>query len=314
MSVVVIGSVFVDIKGYPLDTFEPTGRNAGRMEEMHGGVARNMVEDIANAQLRPIFLGLVDESGAGMSVVKHLREQKVNVDYMRAAPDGMGTWLAIFDPEGDVFASVSKRPNLTPIADILDEQGDEIFQKADSILLEMDLEDKVLYKALELAEKYSVPVYAAVSNMTVALQRRDLLRRLDCFVCNQQEAGILFVEDFSSKKPRELREILAARVEAAEIKAMVITMGGQGAVYAARGGESGVVPPKKVAVMDTTGAGDAFMAGVTIGLTYGKSLREACGIGTTLAAAVISSLSNVCPLFRPRELGLDIPGDLPDVL
>ena len=60
MSVIVIGSVFVDIKGYPLDTFDPKGRNAGRMEEMHGGVARNMVEDIANAQLRPIFLGLVD--------------------------------------------------------------------------------------------------------------------------------------------------------------------------------------------------------------------------------------------------------------
>ena len=40
-------------------------------------------------------------------------------------------------------------------------------------------------------------------------------------------------------------------------------------------------------VKDTTGAGDAFFAGVTIGLTYGKTMAEACEIGTRLAASVI---------------------------
>ena len=31
MGIVVIGAVFVDIKGYPISYFNPTGRNAGRM-------------------------------------------------------------------------------------------------------------------------------------------------------------------------------------------------------------------------------------------------------------------------------------------
>ena len=34
--------------------------------------------------------------------------------------------------------------------------------------------------------------------------------------------------------------------------------------------------PRKVDVIDTTGAGDAFFAGTTIGLTYGKTLAESC--------------------------------------
>ena len=57
---------------------------------------------------------------------------------------------------------------------------------------------------------------------------------------------------------------------------------------------------------DTTGAGDAFCAGVAIGLTYGKSMRDAVEIGTRLAASVIKVSENVCPRFRPRELGLEL--------
>ena len=36
MGIVVIGAVFVDIKGYPLSTYIPGGRNAGREEQEHG--------------------------------------------------------------------------------------------------------------------------------------------------------------------------------------------------------------------------------------------------------------------------------------
>ena len=53
MGIVVIGAVFVDIKGYPLSTYIPGGRNAGRVEQVHGGVSRNVAEDIANVELRP---------------------------------------------------------------------------------------------------------------------------------------------------------------------------------------------------------------------------------------------------------------------
>ena len=35
MSIVVMGAVFVDIKGYPLSSYIPGGRNAGRVVQMH---------------------------------------------------------------------------------------------------------------------------------------------------------------------------------------------------------------------------------------------------------------------------------------
>ena len=59
-------------------------------------------------------------------------------------------------------------------------------------------------------------------------------------------------------------------------------------------------------IVDTTGAGDAFFSGTVIGLTYGKSIAEACEIGTRLAASVICTSENVCPRFLPEEFGLDV--------
>ncbi len=307
MGIVVLGAVFVDIKGYPLSTYIPGGRNAGRVVQVHGGVSRNIVEDIANVELRPTFVSLVDETSAGADVIKKLQSHKVDTRYMRRTEDGMGTWLAIFDNSGDVTATISKRPDLRPIAAILDEQGDEIFREADSISLEIDMDKEVVKRTFALAEKYGKPIYAVVSNMSIAVERRDFMRSVHCFICNQQEAGILFSENYDDVTPEEMLETLQMKIRGAQISRMVVTMGAQGAVFATLDGESGWCPAKKVDVKDTTGAGDAFFAGVVIGQTYGKSMMESCEIGTRLAASVITTGENVCPRFLPSEFGLDAP-------
>ena len=307
MGIVVLGAVFVDIKGYPSDLYISGGRNSGRVEVVHGGVSRNLAEDIANVELRPTLVSLVDDTGTGADVVRKLRAHKVNTDYIRTVPDGMGTWLAVFDNGGDVAASISKRPDLSPILDILEEQGDEIFRDADSIALEIDMDKEIVKRVFAFAEKYHKPVFAVVSNMSIAVERRDFLRSCACFVCNQQEAGILFSEEYEGKTPAELETVLAHHVQAAALPGIVVTMGEQGAVYATLDGERGWCPAKRVDVKDTTSAGDAFFAGVTMGLTYGKTLAESCTIGARLAASVICTSENVCPRFLPSEFGLKAP-------
>ena len=304
MGIVVIGTVFVDVKGFPNDVYLPTGRNAGRIEYVHGGVARNVVEDIANLELRPTFVGTVDTTSMGKDVVEKLARHKVNVDYIKTVPDGMGTWLAIFDHNGDLAGSISKRADTYLVMPILEQHGDEIFRDCDSIIFEVDMHKDVVKKIFELAAKYNKKVYALVSNMSIALERRDFLQRLDCFICNELEAGMLFCDDYTDTTPEELSKILPDKIKAANIPAMIVTMGAKGAVYANMNGECGMIPARKVVVKDTTGAGDAFCAGAMSGLTYGKTMAEAVEIGTVLSSSVITTLDNVCPRFRPEEFGL----------
>ena len=114
------------------------------------------------------------------------------------------------------------------------------------------------------------------------------------------------MDDYSDVTPDEMCDILQDKVLQAQFPAMVVTMGGQGSVYADREGNHGYCPARNVQVKDTTGAGDAFCAGVSIGMTYGKTLGESVQIGTMLAASVITSSENVCPRFQPADLGLDV--------
>ena len=304
MGIVVIGDVFIDIKGYSTSPYIPYGRNAGTIVQIHGGVGRNVAEDIANVELEPTFISAVDNDSMGEDVIRKLNRHKVNTQYMKKVENGMGTWLAVFDHEGDVVASISKRPDHRWIEQILDEHGDEIFKDADSVAIEIDLDKEIVKKTFAYAEKYNKKVYALVSNMSIAIERRDFIRRTECFVCNQQEAGILFSEDYENLTAEELSGVLVERIRSAKIPKMVVTMGEQGAVYAEQNGEKGVYPALKVDVIDTTGAGDSFFAGVCIGLTYGKTLREACGIGTRLSSTVICTSENICPRFLPEEFGL----------
>ena len=310
MPMVVVGNVFVDIKGFPDNKYIPAGRNSGWVEFVHGGVGRNVAEDIANVELRPRFVSMVDETAEGQAVVRKLQNHKVDTRFVAAVPDGMGLWLAIHDATGDIVSSISKRPNMDAMVEMLDQHGDEIFADADSIVVEIDMDKEIIKRVFHYAGKYQKKVYAVVANMSIAAQRRDFLQSIDCFVCNAQEAGILFADDYmQSMEPEELVEALARAVVSARIPAMVVTMGSRGAVYATMDGQKGHCAARPVNVRDTSGAGDAFCSGVAIGLTYGKSLAEASDIGARLASSVITVTENVCPRFLPKELGLDIEAE-----
>ena len=304
--IVVLGSVFVDIKGFPHDKYIPAGRNAGDVVIVHGGVARNIAEDIANFELRPTFVSTVDFSSQGTEVIRKLSRHKVNTEYMIQTENGMGIWLAIFDETGDVVGSISKRPDMKAFEDLVIRRGEEIFSECDSICLEIDLDKEIVKSVFRFAHSYSKKVYAAVSNMSIASERRDFLKQVDCFVCNRQEAEILFVESFENYSPEQLADVLADKIINAGISSMVVTLGSEGCVFADIEGKRGYCPARNVPVRDTTGAGDAFFAGVAAGLTYGCSLEKAVEIGTRVAASIVTVSENVCPRFRPEELGIDV--------
>ena len=303
MGITVLGAVFIDIKGFPLTQYIPGGRNVGNVVQVHGGVSRNIAEDIGNINLNPNFLSVVDDSGTSTDVLERLREHGVNTEYILRRKDGLGIWLAVFDNNGDVTASISKRPVLLPLKDLLLEKGDEIMAKTDSIALEIDLEEEVLEVLFDLAEKYRKPVFAAVSNMSIAMERRNYLRRVACLVCNQQEAGQLFSCELTGLHKDVLLTVLTRNCRRAGIPRMIVTLGEQGCIYIDEE-ESGYYSAYNMDVIDTTGAGDAFFAGVTIGLTYGKTIQESAVIGTRLASSVIATKESTCPAFRPEEFGI----------
>ena len=69
-----------------------------------------------------------------------------------------------------MVAAISKRPDTNPLTDLLAEKGDEIFKDCDGIAIELDLEKDTVKQVLYFAQKYHKKVYAAVSNMSIAME------------------------------------------------------------------------------------------------------------------------------------------------
>ena len=220
------------------------------------------------------FTGFLD-SGKTKFIQETLEDERFNA--------GERTLLLVFE-DGDEEYDFSTYPHQNVFLEMLDQQT-------------------VTPDQLQaLSKKHNVKTFALVANMSIAAERRDLLQQFDCVICNQQEAGILFLDDYEGRTPEEMRDILADRIVAANIPSMVVTMGAEGSVFANLQGKRGVCPAKRVQVKDTTGAGDSFCAGVAIGMTYGKTIAESVEIGTTLAASVITSSENVCPGLDRKNL------------
>lgn len=138
------------------------------------------------------------------------------------------------------------------------------------IVLQLEIALETVYAAIDCGQRLGLPVLLnpapAVADLSAAH-----LARLDYFVPNETELALvsgLPVADRDSA-------FAAARVLAGRgIRHVVVTLGAAGALYVGEEGEFSL-PGQRVAAIDTTGAGDAFIGCFAHGRVQGMGLREA---------------------------------------
>jgi fructokinase len=137
----------------------------------------------------------------------------------------------------------------------------------------------------------------------------ELAKRADVLKLNDGEVGRLaswiLTGDAAADTPRTDDDIAAAcalLARATNAARICVTMAEQGAALW-EGDTLVTAPAPQVEVKDTVGAGDAFMAGLMMGLTFGSNpetvLRNACRLG-----AFVASHNGATPLL-PNELTKD---------
>jgi pseudouridine kinase len=293
-SVLVIGTIFLDCKGFAKQNYHPSTRNLGNIQFVHGGVGRNVAENLANLNLATFFVSSVDAMAIGKEVVERLQKSKVNTNYLIECKQlGMGMWLAILDEKGDLAGSISQMPDLTLLQKLITDKGKEMIQQSTHITLELDLNFQIAHSVIKLAEEEKKPIYGIPGNLNVILNHRDILDHLDCFICNNFEADLLLELDFTNLNIDQKQESLIQFVDRMGMGSMVVTLGEKGAIYYnSQTKEVGYQPVFPVKLVDSSGAGDAFFSGTVMGLVKGLSLKEAVICGTKVAGWTIESTEN----------------------
>ena len=296
LNVTMFGTVFMDIKGFAEQSYDPVGRNLGNVKFIHGGVGRNVAENLGILGVPTTFVSTVDDNANGQEIETRLLENEVKTDYLKKVPaDGMGMWMALLAKHGELVGSISKMPNLQFFADVVNRQGYEIIEKASHVALDIDLNEEITKKVIAIAKEKGKPIYGLPGNLSVILNNKELLTDMECFVCNDIEAAKIFEVEIELGDVVKITAELTKFAKEQNIKAMVVTMGEKGAVYFCQGMEQAQYHSvKPVEMVDSTGAGDAFFSGTISALVQGKSIDEAVAYGSKVAAHTIQSLESTC--------------------
>ena len=122
----VIGGIFVDVKGFAREKYMPEERNVGDVQVVAGGVCRNVAENLTKLGQPVQFVSMVDDNALGRDVRDGLRAVGVDDTHVLSAERGMGMWLAILDEKGDLAGSISRQPDFAPLEAYLAENGGEV--------------------------------------------------------------------------------------------------------------------------------------------------------------------------------------------
>lgn len=271
-----------------------------------GGKGANQAVAAARMGGNVAFIGAVGDDQDGASLLRELRTEGVdttNVEIINRVRTGLAL-VSVFD-SGDNSITVVPGTNFAVSPERVSRALARIAKDAASMVMvvQAELRPEVIQVAIRATADLggrSIVNLAPYQPLTT-----DLLALCDPLVVNQSEASALVgwkIEDV----PAAAR---AAGQIAMAAKSVVITIGAQGAYWADFTGAGHVAAPIVTDVVDTMGAGDAFVGALAAQLARGARLEKAVEIGVLAGSFAVRRAGAQSSYAVEADLPIDTSGD-----
>ena len=256
ISIAIIGSINLDIvasvKDFPVPGETITNAVVNRFP---GGKGANQALAAHRLGVSVFMVGRVGDDPAADEALQTLRTEGVDLSYCKPLA-GFSTGLAMIV----VTESGENQIVVAPGANAAFDAKHLEVPQTDASIAQLEVPIETILKAARSAENFFCLNAAPAKPVP-----HELLEHVDLLVVNEIEAQTL---------GRELDDYHGL---------LAITYGGDGAMLSRNGQQVAVAKPPKVDVVDTTGAGDAFTAALTVALVSGmepqEALEQACIVG-----------------------------------
>lgn len=248
-------------------------------QTLPGGKGANQAVAAARAGSAVFFVANLGDDLFGRNMISNLSRERVSTDYVtldRHNPTGVA--MIVVDSSGENMITVAPGANGV-LSTTQVEKARLRVRAADFVLIQMEIPRETVAGVIGMAYKENTPVMLNPSPVPARPLPPELVSMVDVMVVNEPEAaaltGVEVSDDVQAEKAaRVLQEMGAARV--------VLTMGAGGAL--AVSSEAVFVPARKVDVVDTVGAGDAFCGGLVTALSEGAEFVDAVKFASAAAA------------------------------
>lgn len=279
--IVVVGSVNADlVLEVPRHPHPGETLLGHAISVLPGGKGANQAVAAARLGARVAMVGAVGTDVYAEPALAELRGADVDLGGVRRADGATGLAVVTVADDSENSIVVIAGANATTDAAAVDAAADLITGAAVCVL-QAEIPLDAVTRAAEVAHGAGRRV---VLNVAPACQLPvETLRRADPLVVNEHEAAILL------DTPGVAGEDALNGLACLGIPSVVLTLGAAGVVGVDEVG-SWSLPARPVTARDTTGAGDAFVGALAVGLARGESVREAALLATRVAAASVQQL------------------------
>ena len=248
----------------------------------NGGKGANQAAAAALLGASVAFLGRVGDDGFGGPLVRALEEKGVETSLIEEAPgSSTGTAFITVTEDGENAITVAPGANRRLTPEDVDAARGAIGEAA-VLVAQMEVPRETVTRAVEVAGEVGTRV---ILNLAPPFEvPRAVLEGLDVLVVNEHEAAFLLGEGVEGV---EGALAAAPRLVSLGPASAVVTVGADGAVFA-EGQSAGHVPAPEAEVVDTTGAGDAFVGALAVRVSRGDSLEEAAAYAARAGAAAVT--------------------------
>jgi len=261
-----------------------------------GGKGSNQAVGAARLGAEAYFAGIIGMDKLGDIAADLYAAEGVNTEYLRRTAEmATGVGFIILNHSGENGIILDMAANTLMDAAFVDTVEGQI-ARSQMVMSVLEIPVEAAARAMALGRKYGVRTL--LNPAPAAPLDESVLQYVDLLTPNETELRILL--GLPPDDPTPSLE-LARQLQARGAKTIIVTMGEQGALIL-ENGEATAVPGLAVEVVDTTGAGDAFNAGLAVALAEGKPLVEAVRFANCAGALACTRLGVIPALAHRRAV------------
>lgn len=286
----VFGVSVFDICGFTDNNYRCNDSNPGQVKTSFGGVCRNIAECMSRVGVNTKFISILGDDETGSRMIEHSKLMNYDMSDSLIIEGGhTPTYMAILNHQGEMVSAVVDMKIIDKFTtEFIDSKADTI-RNSEYMILDSDRPDIVEYilKHFNGDTKFILdPVSAAKSEGV-----KHLIKYFHTIKPNRYEAEIMC--GFEIKNDEDLRKAGKYFIDLG-IKNVFITLDEDG-IYYNNGIEEGKIKAKEVSVVNVTGAGDSFVAGIANGYMNNTNIVDTVKYAISMSTITISTEETIHP-------------------
>lgn len=288
--VLVFGISICDIFGFTHQNYKAYDSNPGCVKMSYGGVCRNIAENMARIGTNTKFISILGDDEKGKGVMEQAKKYNFDMeDSMIVKGGSTPTYIAILDDKGEMVSAVVDIDIIHKLTSEFVDSKSHIIESSEYMIFDADNAEIVEH----VVKKYKGKTRFILDpvSATKAEHVRHLLPYFHTIKPNRYEAQVLCGFELDSEEA--VREA-GAYFRSLGIENVFISLDADGIYYNSKKAE-GITKVVDVSVVNVTGAGDSFVAGIGYSYMNGLTIQDTVKFAMTMSNITISHEETIHP-------------------